>query len=406
MAQPLRWDFDTPNVNNLLNPIMQGWDAGMRDKQQAVENRRAETQLGFQRQRLGMEQKRFDEDMAQKVRERAGNLALLTLQDTDENRRAQNWSKFIATHPNPNSLKPDYFDPQTGPMRVLADAGMAPQYLEWQLKQAAEKRAANAEGRAAAMHTPALTAAQNQNTQYENMSPADRIKAAPTLFTPEEISTRSTPYKLFIASGKYDKGENKALEAATAKTAVDLAENDIKAGYGAQEVIAGAKKLRELAQDPKINSAIGPAMGQPWVQTVVGKAVPFSHTLGLVNPELNQKLEQVKAGIVLSAQQKMRGLGSVSDSDAARVEKAVGNLERARTQKELINAIDEIERSVAITIGRAQAAAKQFPTLGSRLNIMPQQTNIDPGNTPVGDGAVREINGKRYTRINGQWFEQ
>lgn len=394
-TQPRNWNFETPNVNNLMAPLQQGIRDYRAQEQQGIENRRADEQLGFQRQRFGMEQQKFEEDKAQKVRERAGNLALAAL-SLDDNTRAQKWPEFIKTHPNAAGLDPSYHDPRTGPLKILADAGMSQNLLDWQLKKAAEGRAAAADGRAAAadgrsaaLHPQQLTALQNQNAQYENMAPAQRIQAAPTLFPPDEIAQRSGPYRQFIATGKYDKGENKALEAATAKTAVELAEADIRAGYGAQEVQASTAKLRELMKDRGINAAIGPVMGSPTAQSV-GGLIPYSQTFGITNPKLNQQIEQVKNSIVLSVQQKMKGMGAQSDSDAARIEAAVGALNKARNVQEMNNAVNEIDRTVAIAMARAQAAARQFPTLGSRLNVGAPVQNQPADRLPSAQQAVQE----------------
>lgn len=154
--------FARQNAMLDLSPINNAIGGWQQQEQRNVENKRAEDQLGMQRTRLGMEQEKFGEDKAQKVRERAGNLALLTLQDGDPNRRAQRWQQFLQSHPDAKNLDPKYHDPNVGPMAVLADAGMSQQYLDYQMRKAAEGRASAADSRAAAMHGPQLQTAQIQ----------------------------------------------------------------------------------------------------------------------------------------------------------------------------------------------------------------------------------------------------
>lgn len=71
----LRWNFDVPDVNNLLNPIKQGWRDYQAAEQRAVENKRADEQIGMQRRRLGMEQQRFDSQAENERLTRLGKTA-------------------------------------------------------------------------------------------------------------------------------------------------------------------------------------------------------------------------------------------------------------------------------------------------------------------------------------------
>ena len=152
-------------------------------------------------------------------------------------------------------------------------------------------------------------------------------------------------------------------------------------------------RSRELAEDPRIEAAIGRYRGSDTYQTLVGGYVPFSQTLNLAHPELNQKFQQLKSSLIMSAQQKMKGLGPMSDADARRVEDSVGKLEKARNKSELINAISEIESSVQSIKSRALAAAKQFPQLGSRLSFPADAAAgnpLDEAKAAIAAGAPRD----------------
>ncbi len=86
LARAPRWDFDVPNVNNLLQPIQRGYEQGMQDRQQAVENTRADEQLGMQRERLGFERSRMARQDESERLTRLGKMAaaLHTMPDTPE----------------------------------------------------------------------------------------------------------------------------------------------------------------------------------------------------------------------------------------------------------------------------------------------------------------------------------
>lgn len=59
---PRPWNFAVANVGNFTQPVMQGIEAGYRDRQQGVENERQNKLMGFQEQRLGMDKAKADRD--------------------------------------------------------------------------------------------------------------------------------------------------------------------------------------------------------------------------------------------------------------------------------------------------------------------------------------------------------
>lgn len=179
-------------------------------------------------------------------------------------------------------------------------------------------------------------------------------------------------------------GPETTIEKELAKTRVDMAEKDIKAGYGAQAVLGSTQRLRELANKPGIEAAIGPYQGSPWFQTIVGM-IPGAETLGFANPGLNRDIGQIKSTIVLAANEKMKGLGPLSDADARRVEESVGLVDRARNRDELISALAEIDRSVEGIMSRARSASHEFPQLGRGFTAGDQgQRGPQPGQVEDG----------------------
>ena len=200
------YDAAVPEVNRLLQPIMQGWDAGLQDKQRGIENDRQNKLMGFRQQeadmsqaRFGMDKEKYNEQKAQAVRERWGNRALLTLQETDEGQRAQKWQTFMATHPQADTLDPTYHDARTGPLKVLGDAGMAQAYLDNRIKQQAAKNDQARLGLTRSADTRAAAAHLANMAQYENMTPKQREEAAPAL----GLKPATPSYYSFVADRKY-----------------------------------------------------------------------------------------------------------------------------------------------------------------------------------------------------------
>lgn len=147
-------------------------------------------QYGMQRERFGMEKQRFAADRENEIKRRIGNLALLTLQKPEAEREAS-WKSVLALHPEAAKLGPQYGDFRTGPLALLADAGMAGDYLTYQMRQQEAARAAAADRRAAELHPEQLTGArlQNQARQAE----LDAPKTAKVELKPGETSILYDP---------------------------------------------------------------------------------------------------------------------------------------------------------------------------------------------------------------------
>ena len=60
------YDAAVPEANRLLQPIMQGWDAGLQDKQRGIENNRQNKLMGFRQQEVDQSKARFDTEQEEK----------------------------------------------------------------------------------------------------------------------------------------------------------------------------------------------------------------------------------------------------------------------------------------------------------------------------------------------------
>lgn len=372
-----RWEFDVPNVNNLLQPIQQGIARADRLRQQDVENRRADEQMGMQRERFGMERERFNLDKERRAKEAAGNLALLTLQESDPTRRAEKWKSFLATHPNAAGLDPKYHDPGIGPMAVLADAGMAQSYLDHQMKRAAEARAAeslnlqrNADSRAAAAHAATMS-------QYQSMSPAQRAQAAPTL----GLRPGTPEHNVFISTGQYtppgdplrsvkdgetllrvpkapgappevvwqgqgNKADIKFGEAA-ATSQVSRYDETLKQGTNQQAAVGTISTLRGLSDK----------IGAPGVGNTIARTLgPSLRNVGIEVGNLSD-MEAFSAIVArLVPTQRPPGSGTMSDKDVELFKQALPQLAATAQGRKLI--LDQMEAIARYDIQRAQIASK------------------------------------------------
>jgi len=191
-----------------ITNVMDKWD---KQAQLDKENKRAEDQLGFQRERLGMDKEKFSDDRKKNLIESFGNVAMLY--DPAKDLDGAQWTgivnrydaKMRAHDSSFQGSTPDYYDRVQGPKLILGDSKMAAQQLEYQMRKAAEGRAAaqlginqNQEARAKARDDAAMT--QDVNLPY-----ADRVNVASRYFTPDE-QIQGKPgferYEQYLNTGK------------------------------------------------------------------------------------------------------------------------------------------------------------------------------------------------------------
>lgn len=162
-------------------------------------------------------------------------------------------------------------------------------------------------------------------------------------------------------------GAETTLQKEVDKARVEMAQKDIQSGQGANETIEVVRQLRELSEGGKLDGAVGPIGGTEEYQSIVGGLVPFSESLGLANRGGNAQIRRLQSQLELAGGEKMKGLGAQSDADAKRLSNAVAGLSFARNRQEFNAALAIIENSVKSAAARGQAAAREFPALGSRL---------------------------------------
>lgn len=131
----------------VVNALMQNRAYGLKQEQMGLERERT----GMDRERLNMTRQSHEEARADAMKKRFGGQALLALQEPDEAKRAAIHQSIMSQHPEAGKLPDHYRNPNTGLLAILGDAGMADEYLRYQLQKQQDARAAAAEGRQAQM---------------------------------------------------------------------------------------------------------------------------------------------------------------------------------------------------------------------------------------------------------------
>lgn len=145
------------------------------------------------------------------------------------------------------------------------------------------------------------------------------------------------------------------------KAAVENAQKDIVAAQAAKDSMKWVDELYGVAADPGLESAIGFFDGSPKYQSVAG-------SVGFGNPQLNAKIVRIQKQLELAGGQEMKGLGAQSETDAARLQEAIGNLTSARDKKEFMDALSIIESKVSSAYNKGVSAAKRFPAINPDLS--------------------------------------
>lgn len=126
LAKP--WDFETPNINAFFQPVQQGIDRYNKQTQVYEENRRADEQLGMQRERLGLEKSREGRATEAEQVKKIGQLAQVVLSETDPNKQRILGQQLMASHPEmANTLAKYQVDPNdhvTAAKFLSAQAGL------------------------------------------------------------------------------------------------------------------------------------------------------------------------------------------------------------------------------------------------------------------------------------------
>ena len=167
------------------------------------------TSAAFQRGDLdtGLKVADYGQKQDDRLKAKFGNAALLTLQESDPAKRAAKWQQILALHPDAKNLDASYTNPDTGPLALLSDAGMAGDYLKYQLqKQSAAIQAAQ-EGRAQQLFPGQLEAqrtgnALNAEKLDEAQNPQKAFEKRAAMAGQYGLQPGTADYQHFVLNGK------------------------------------------------------------------------------------------------------------------------------------------------------------------------------------------------------------
>ena len=228
-------------------------DAIDSNRANALASRRADMdqeRLGMERERLSMAKASHSEAQQEATRKRLGGQALLALQESDEGKQAAIHKQLLSAHPNAANLPEHYRTPKTGLLAIVGDAGLADQYLKYQLQKEQAARAAAAEGRAAALHPLHVQDAELavKAKQRELDNPKTELKTIHEGDTAVSWDPRTKQYEVIAAGAQKPPAEHIA-KASNFATRMIQAERNVRALLNGQDPISGSPSAKFSAND-------------------------------------------------------------------------------------------------------------------------------------------------------------
>lgn len=187
----MKWDFDVPNINNLLQPVQRGYDQGLQDQQRNVENQRADEQLGMQREKLGMAKQSAARAAEAAEAQRIGNIARVIDGEADPTRRAAMIQNLYKGSPSMMATLSKYgVDPN--------DVANVPKFL---MAQAGNYNPLEEEKTRAQIEASKASAAASlaQRSQIKMQTPEARAKIAGQY----GLQAGTPEYNAFVLNGTY-----------------------------------------------------------------------------------------------------------------------------------------------------------------------------------------------------------
>jgi len=393
----LRWNFDVPDINNLLNPIQRGYEAGVQDRQRAVENKRADEQIGMQRRRLGMEQQRFDSQAENERLTRLGKTAAAIHQMPDGPDKAARAKALMDGHADLahqftkhgiNGADPvsavgllaqswGEYDPlavrakqaqiaQTQASTSLANAqagnvGQTDSIREFQFAKKNGFPGTFDQWRQQSSNDASLNVTWGTNAAGE-LVPMQTTKSGQMVQSklPEGVSATKGIQKV-------DLGTHYALINTMTGQTVGTMPKDI-AGKEREEQI-GQAQGKAITSMPQMQGAADRALatidqirkhpGKPYGVGVAGvvPGIPGSSQRGFI-----ALVDQAKGQAFLNAFESLKGGGAITEVEGAKATAAIARLDRAQSMQDFDAALKDLEDVIKGGVQRARA----MTTVGSQ----------------------------------------
>lgn len=355
------WNFEVANVGNFTQPVMQGIEAGYRDRQQGIENERQNKLMGFQEKRLGMDQAKADRDAEAAEAHQFGK-TMSALASAPPEFVAQYAPQIFAKHPKYAAKFAEYGIPMDKPH--IAVKMLAQQYGDYDPVAIEKNRAAIEASRASAAQSQAQAANIGKTDavrefQFSEKNPAFKAYQESQQSQSTKYGLSPIPYTKPDGSIGYmvpsTSGQTKALEipdggkAAPKTTTIQLpTEAVVQDQFGnvirrEQKDIAGKESLEE--QGKAKGQAIVNLPGVEVRAEMMNKALDaveeairaaprmtgYTGNLPNVTPtarDAQAKIDQVQGKVFLQAFDALRGAGAITEAEGAR---ATASLSRLQT---------------------------------------------------------------------------
>lgn len=402
--------FARQNAMLDFSPINNAVSSWQQQQQRDVENKRAEDQLGFQRERLGMDKQRVSDEQKKNLIETFGNVAMLY--DPAKDVDGAQWTgivngydaKMRSHDPSFGGSTPDYYDRVQGPKLILGDAKMAAQQLDYKMRQVAEGRAsqqldlARAKDTRDAIESTARTANigktdsireflfakdngfggtydawqkdQENNALKFGLNPIPFMKSDGIMgyMVP---NTRGATKELDIPSGGKAMPKVSYVSTPTHTITKDVYGNEI--GREAKD-IAGAKLQAEIGE------ARGKAqVDLPGVEmraNMMNKSLDALQAAITANPRMvgpytgllrnvtatavdtQAKIDQVQGKVFLQAYDSLRGAGAISEGEGKPATAAISRLQQTAVgTTQYLSAIEDVRKELSALVELAKKKA-------------------------------------------------
>lgn len=182
------------------------------------------------------------------------------------------------------------------------------------------------------------------------------------------------------------------------QTAPDIARETTLATEGAKALTERQTAMPgQLADIQKMRENIEGLLDAPGFSTIYGKSRYISPSMlpGGEGADADVRREQLDAQAFQEAIQKMRGLGALSNAEGQKVSAAYT---RATNAKQSEESARQAWNEVLQTLTLAEDRVRRGGTPQAQPRAAPAQAATQQ--------ATRNLNGKTYVQIDGQWYEQ
>lgn len=399
------WNFEVPQINNLLEPIQQGVRDYRAAEQRQVENQRAERGLAIQEGQFGLQKRNADRADQEARLSRFGKAATAIAQMQGP-QQAQAWQRLMSGHAD---LAPEFAKYGVDP----ADARNASMFIakSWgeydPLAQEQKRAAINASNASAALASAnAKNVGLTDPIREFNFAKSQGFAGTFEDFKKQNANTNAAQQ---ITWGKDASGNYVPMQATrdgrliqsqmpggvTAVPSPEMAE--LKAAATERGKALGTAQVDLPAVENSADFMLKAIEAVENLTNLEGMT-GWRGNLPNVTPgarDAQAKIDQIQGKVFLQAFNSLRGGGAITEAEGAKATFALSRLQETRAgTPEYRQALADVRAEVLALRDVARRKAGVAP------QAAPQQGGVNT------DGVRRSIGGKNYVLRNGQWFEE